>query len=78
MRIFGLVLLLASSGTCFYLPGVSPRVFKDQENVNMRVQALISTEKPLQYDYYQLPFCKPEKVRGLGLDLKSYSLNRCK
>ena len=28
----------------------------------MKVQTLISTEKPLQYDYYQLPFCRPDKV----------------
>jgi hypothetical protein len=57
-----IVLLCVAPAAAFYLPGVAPRIFKDDEAVNMKVQTLISTEKPLQYDYYQLPFCKPEKV----------------
>ncbi len=60
-----MLLLCAAPAAAFYLPGVAPRIFKDNEEVNMKVQTLISTEKPLQYDYYKLPFCKPEKVRVL-------------
>jgi hypothetical protein len=53
----------------FYLPGVAPRAFKDGEEVNLKVQTLVSTETPLQFDYYQLPFCKPRQVVDLPENL---------
>mmetsp|Transcript_26640 Transcript_26640/g.60809 ORF Transcript_26640/g.60809 Transcript_26640/m.60809 type:complete len:675 (-) Transcript_26640:2697-4721(-) len=56
-----------SSG--FYLPGVAPRAFKDGEPVNIKVQTLVSTETPLQFDYYQLPFCAPKRVRDIPENL---------
>jgi hypothetical protein len=39
----------------FYLPGVSPRTFKKDEPVRIKVQTLVSTESQLQFDYYQVP-----------------------
>ncbi len=69
-RGFLMLLLCAAPAAAFYLPGVAPRIFKDDEAVNMKVQTLISTEKPLQYDFYQLPFCKPEKVSIILILLK--------
>ena len=53
----------------FYLPGVAPRAFKDGEAVKMKVQTLVSTETPLQFDYYQLPFCEPRKIHDLPENL---------
>mmetsp|Transcript_16460 Transcript_16460/g.39324 ORF Transcript_16460/g.39324 Transcript_16460/m.39324 type:complete len:669 (-) Transcript_16460:236-2242(-) len=53
----------------FYLPGVAPRAFKDGEAVNMKVQTLVSTETPLQFDYYQLPFCEPGQIKDLPENL---------
>jgi transmembrane 9 superfamily protein 2/4 len=53
----------------FYLPGVAPRAFKDGEAVQMKVQTLVSTETPLQFDYYQLPFCEPRKIHDLPENL---------
>ncbi|EKX43113.1 hypothetical protein GUITHDRAFT_163927, partial [Guillardia theta CCMP2712] len=53
----------------FYLPGVAPRAFKDGEPVKMKVQTLVSTETPLQFDYYQLPFCQPRRVQDLPENL---------
>ena len=57
-----LILCLAGPTVSFYLPGVAPKTFKDGEAVNMKVQTLVSPETPLQFDYYQLPFCQPDKV----------------
>ena len=51
---------LVASG--FYLPGVSPRTFKKDQPVKIKVQTLVSSESQLQFDYYQLPFCKPAKI----------------
>lgn len=69
MRFLTLLLLfgLASPVLSFYLPGVAPRAFKDGETINMKVQTLVSPETPLQFDYYQLPFCQPDKVRSHNL-----------
>ncbi len=58
-----LILCLAGPTVSFYLPGVAPKTFKDGEAVNMKVQTLVSPETPLQFDFYQLPFCQPDKVR---------------
>ncbi len=30
---------------------------------------LVSTETPLQFDYYQLPFCKPDLIHDLPENL---------
>jgi transmembrane 9 superfamily protein 2/4 len=59
-----LVVCLAGPAASFYLPGVAPKTFRDGEAVNMKVQTLVSPETPLQFDYYQLPFCQPDKVRN--------------
>eukprot|EP00292_Cryptomonas_paramecium_P004461 CAMPEP_0113676420 /NCGR_PEP_ID=MMETSP0038_2-20120614/8633_1 /TAXON_ID=2898 /ORGANISM="Cryptomonas paramecium" /LENGTH=661 /DNA_ID=CAMNT_0000593447 /DNA_START=3 /DNA_END=1988 /DNA_ORIENTATION=- /assembly_acc=CAM_ASM_000170 len=53
----------------FYLPGVAPHAFKDGDAVNLKVQTLISTETPLQFDYYQLPFCAPDKILDIPENL---------
>eukprot|EP00292_Cryptomonas_paramecium_P033775 CAMPEP_0113685400 /NCGR_PEP_ID=MMETSP0038_2-20120614/14647_1 /TAXON_ID=2898 /ORGANISM="Cryptomonas paramecium" /LENGTH=627 /DNA_ID=CAMNT_0000605475 /DNA_START=29 /DNA_END=1912 /DNA_ORIENTATION=+ /assembly_acc=CAM_ASM_000170 len=35
----------------------------------MKVQTLVSPETPLQFDYYQLPFCQPDKIVDLPENL---------
>lgn len=69
MRPLLLALLGLHAVRAFYLPGVAPRAFKDGEEVNLKVQTLVSTETPLQFDYYQLPFCKPKQVVDLPENL---------
>ena len=64
-----LALLGLQAAHAFYLPGVAPRAFKDGEEVNLKVQTLVSTETPLQFDYYQLPFCRPKEVKDLPENL---------
>lgn len=54
----------------FYLPGVAPREFADDELVEIGVNKLDSVKTQLPYDYYSLPFCQPseivEKAENLG------------
>merc|ERR1719409_687631 len=54
----------------FYLPGVAPYEYKQDEEVEIKVNKLTSTKRQLPYDFYTLPFCKPEtivnKVENLG------------
>ena len=46
----------------FYLPGVSPKTYKRGERMPVKVNKLTSTQTELPYDYYTLPFCKPEAI----------------
>ena len=54
--------ILAEKSCAFYLPGVAPRTFKEGQNVQIKVQTLVSPESELQFDYYQLPFCEPAQI----------------
>ena len=54
--------LLVASATGFYLPGVAVREYSDGERVEIKVNKLSSTKTQLPYDYYSLPFCKPEEI----------------
>jgi len=51
-----LVLLGLQAAQAFYLLGVAPRTIKDGEEidgeVNLKVQMLVSTDIPLQFDWY--------------------------
>ncbi len=57
-----MLLLLAAQASAFYLPGVSPRAFLYGESVPLKVNKLDSTRTQLPYDYYSLPFCRPDSV----------------
>ena len=45
----------------YYLPGVTPNAWDDGEVVTLKTNKVTSTKTPLQYDYYDLPFCKKSK-----------------
>eukprot|EP00250_Pteridium_aquilinum_P010150 c19180_g1_i1 orf=176-2110(+) len=46
----------------FYLPGVAPLDFNRGDNLLVKVNKLTSTKTQLPYVYYDLPYCKPEKI----------------
>ena len=55
------LLLQALSSTAFYLPGVAPQSWNDGDPVVVEVDSLTSPKTRLPYDYYDFPFCRPEK-----------------
>ena len=57
-----LLLLGAHVAHGFYLPGVAVREYQADERVGIKVNKLTSTKTQLPYDYYTLPFCKPEAI----------------
>lgn len=63
------VAALAVDVSAFYLPGVAPRQFMLHDKVEMTVNKLTSAKTQLPYDYYSLPFCRPDKVRREGENL---------
>jgi transmembrane 9 superfamily protein 2/4 len=56
--------LLAAVLPCagFYLPGVAPIEYEKGHKVDLKVNKLTSTKTQLPYEWYSLPFCKPEEV----------------
>eukprot|EP00850_Spirogloea_muscicola_P016320 SM000131S26750 [mRNA] locus=s131:364739:367927:+ [translate_table: standard] len=58
-------LLLAAGArpaAAFYLPGVAPADFKKDAPMTIKVNKLSSTRTQLPYEYYTLPFCRPDKI----------------
>ncbi|KAF5832623.1 EMP/nonaspanin domain family protein [Dunaliella salina] len=59
------LLLLAGLQACvqaFYLPGVAPQDFKRKDVIYLKVNKLSSIKNQLPYEYYSLPYCRPEKI----------------
>ena len=56
--------LLSSLATsnAFYVPGVAPTDYTDQQVVDIRAVKLTSSKTQLPYEYFTLPMCKPAKV----------------
>ncbi|KAL4458390.1 hypothetical protein ABPG75_013255 [Micractinium tetrahymenae] len=54
-------LLAADCCTAFYLPGVAPQDFTRGDLITLKVNKLMSV-KNLPYEYYSLPYCRPEKI----------------
>ena len=54
-----LLVVAASLSRGFYLPGVSPKEYKDGDRVEVKVNKLSSSVTQLPYNYYTMPFCKP-------------------
>jgi transmembrane 9 superfamily protein 2/4 len=63
--LLGLVMFLSVDITegALYLPGVAPRGFKIDDNVDLLVSGLSSVHTQMPYDYYSLPYCKPAVLK---------------
>lgn len=44
----------------FYVPGVSPNLFKKDEKIEIKAVKMTSSKTQLPYDFYELRFCKPK------------------
>ncbi len=56
------LLLLVSAVAAFYLPGIDPVSYDAGMDVHIRVNSLRSLSDIFPYDYYRLPFCKPQHL----------------
>lgn len=60
----------AATAEAFYIPGWSIKTYASMEKVPLHVNKVTSTQSPLPYSYFQLPFvCKPSK------DINEVTLN---
>ena len=58
------LLLVVTPAFSFYLPGVAPKEYLENEKVEVKVNKLSSPVTQLPYDYYNLAFCKPKDLRN--------------
>ena len=57
------------------LPGVTPSAWDDGEHVILKANKITSTDSPVVYDYYDLPFCKRGKKTKAKADNLGESLS---
>ncbi|CAI5516232.1 unnamed protein product [Closterium sp. Naga37s-1] len=53
--------LLAAPTHSFYLPGMYPKAHAPNSVINVKVNSLTSNETGLPFNFYSLPFCRPEE-----------------
>jgi transmembrane 9 superfamily protein 2/4 len=53
----------------FYLPGVAPREFVEGEKIEVKVTKLSSVRTHMPYEYYSMPFCKPDIAESFAENL---------
>lgn len=56
------LLVIAPTVTSFYLPGVAPQDYARDDLVNFKVNKISSTKTALPFEYYSLPFCRPDPI----------------
>ncbi|OEL24078.1 Transmembrane 9 superfamily member 7 [Dichanthelium oligosanthes] len=59
----------SSPAGAFYLPGVAPRDFQKEDELQVKVNKLSSIKTQLPYDYYFLDYCKPEAIKNSAENL---------
>ncbi|CAG9326160.1 unnamed protein product [Blepharisma stoltei] len=57
------IFCLVSFSSAFYLPGVAPKDYKQDENIDLYFDKLDSATTELPFDTYYLNFCRPEHVK---------------
>ncbi len=76
-----LLTMLTPSTSAFYIPGLSPTVFRSGDRVPLYVNKIFSKKSPLPYAYADLPFvCAPPKdakkaLLNLGEVLRGYRIS---
>jgi transmembrane 9 superfamily protein 2/4 len=60
VAVLGLLASVTVQG--FYLPGVAPQDYARDDIVNLKVNKLSSTKTQLPYEYYSLPYCRPDPI----------------
>lgn len=61
--------VLQTSINAFYVPGVAPIDYENEQDVDIRAVKMTSSKTQLPYEYFTLPMCKPEKVEYISENL---------
>jgi len=71
MCVFCVLITMPTQLWGFYVPGVAPKDYEKNQHVEIKAVKLTSVKAQLPYEYYSLPFCRPEggiiyKAENLG------------
>ncbi|XP_031558283.1 transmembrane 9 superfamily member 4-like [Actinia tenebrosa] len=55
-------LLMCQYSMAFYLPGIAPIDYEKGQKLEVKAVKMTSVKTQLPYEYYTLPFCKPQKL----------------
>eukprot|EP00605_Chrysophyceae_sp_TOSAG23-4_P001458 GSChrysophyteH1.ASY1.ANO1.1594.1 assembled CDS len=69
------LLLVAECSSITYIPGVTPSAWDLGEQVMLVANKISSTDSPVVYDYYDLPFCRRDKKAKTSTDNIGESLS---
>eukprot|EP00002_Diphylleia_rotans_P013671 TRINITY_DN2667_c0_g1_i1.p1 TRINITY_DN2667_c0_g1~~TRINITY_DN2667_c0_g1_i1.p1 ORF type:complete len:634 (-),score=134.19 TRINITY_DN2667_c0_g1_i1:497-2398(-) len=61
--------LLCACASAFYLPGVAPVDYPKDAKIDLKVNKMTSVTTQLPYEYYSLPFCKPDNIESVAENL---------
>jgi len=64
MLLAALALLVSACHGAYYLPGISPNTYQQGDSITLKANKVTSTKNPVQYDYYDLPFCRKAKTKA--------------
>jgi transmembrane 9 superfamily protein 2/4 len=73
LLLLALLLLLSCvpKSNSYYLPGTYPVEYPKGSVLNVEVNSLVSSDTEMPFDYYSMPFCRPEG----GVKKSSRSIN---
>ena len=61
LTVLGVTVGLSGLGSdAFYVAGIAPRTYADDEAITLKVNAMTSIHTQIPKDYYHLPFCQPQ------------------
>ena len=63
------ILYVAALAHSLNIPGVAPNHWDEAESITLKANKVTSMKTPLQYDYYDLPFCMRRKTRAKAENL---------
>eukprot|EP01098_Paradermamoeba_levis_P002333 TRINITY_DN1273_c0_g1_i1.p1 TRINITY_DN1273_c0_g1~~TRINITY_DN1273_c0_g1_i1.p1 ORF type:complete len:624 (+),score=162.27 TRINITY_DN1273_c0_g1_i1:757-2628(+) len=69
LLVFTFIFCCFSLVSNFYLPGVAPNEYAEDDPVDLKVNKLTSSRTQLPYDYYSLPFCAPNPIIAVAENL---------
>ena len=59
-----IIIIITITNIIIIILGVTPGSFQQGDSVSLKANKVTSTKTPLQYDYYDLPFCKKRKSKS--------------
>jgi transmembrane 9 superfamily protein 2/4 len=68
-KVAGTSVATLSAHACSHAAPVADRLLQPTDPIAVKVNKLSSTKTQLPYDYYSLPYCRPERIVNFAENL---------